>query len=190
MAVATIDLNTIDTSWTLFIDRDGVINHEKSDGYILNRQEFRFYDGVPEAMSVLAKCFGTILLVTNQRGIGRGLMTTSDLHDIHAYMQSELALKGGRLDKIYYCSDTESTSENRKPNPGMAWQAKADFLQIDFAKSIMIGNKLSDMQFGRNAGMQTIFVATTHPQTPFPHSAIDLRCNDLPHVALLLSSIS
>lgn len=183
--MAAIDFNNIDTTWTLFIDRDGVINHEKSDGYILNRQEFRFYEGVPEAMSVLAQRFGTILLVTNQRGIGRGLMTVADLNDIHAYMQSEIVLMGGRLDKIYFCSDTDSASENRKPNPGMAWQAKADFPQIDFTKSIMIGNKLSDMQFGRNAGMQTVFLATTHPKTPFPHPFIDLRCNNLTHLASL-----
>ena len=72
-------LPTIDTSWTLFIDRDGVINHEKKEDYILNWNEFNFYDGVKQAMEIFNKKFGIIVMVTNQRGIGKGLMTENDL---------------------------------------------------------------------------------------------------------------
>ncbi|WP_298412301.1 HAD hydrolase-like protein, partial [Hydrotalea sp.] len=67
----------------------------------------------------------------------------------------------------------------RKPAPGMAFQAKASNPEIDLAKSIMIGNKLTDMGFGKNAGMFTIFVATTNPETPFPHPLIDARFDNL-----------
>ncbi len=174
-----LDLKNIDKSWTLFLDRDGVINHEKKADYILNWQEFKFYDGVTEALHILNNIFGTIVMVTNQKGIGKKLMSVDDLTNIHNNMLQTVAAAGGRVDKIYYCSDLEDASPNRKPNPGMAYQAKADFASIDFSKSIMVGNKLSDMGFGRNAGIPTVFLATTNPETPFPHPDIDARFNSL-----------
>lgn len=171
---------SIDTAWTLFLDRDGVINHEKKDDYILYRSEFIFYDGIIEAISRLSSLFETIVIVTNQRGVGKGWMSEDDLKDIHAYMLAEIEAAGGHINKIYYCTDLDNNSPNRKPNPGMAHQAKADFPQINFSKSIMIGNKLSDMQFGRAAGMHTVFVATTNPETAYPHEAINFRFDSLP----------
>jgi HAD superfamily hydrolase (TIGR01662 family) len=106
-------------------------------------------------------------------------MSVDDLATIHQNMLQTIEAAGGRVDKIYYCSDLEDSSPNRKPNPGMAYQAKADFEKIDFSKSIMVGNKLSDMGFGRNAGIPTVFLATTNPETPFPHPSIDARFNSL-----------
>jgi histidinol-phosphate phosphatase family protein len=173
-----IDLK-IDKSWTLFIDRDGVVNHEKKGDYIRNWNEFKFYDGVTEATKILSEIFGTIIMVTNQRGIGKGLMTVEDLAKIHLNMKSEILAASGRLDKVYFCSSTDNTCYERKPNPGMAFQAQKDFPSIDFKKSIMIGNKLSDMEFGRNAGMYTIFVETTNPEVPSPHPFVDFRFKDL-----------
>ncbi|MDB5230604.1 MAG: family hydrolase [Chitinophagaceae bacterium] len=123
--------------------------------------------------------FGTIVMVTNQRGVGKGLMSEADLSGIHDFMVTEIIKAGGRLDRIYYSTGLDNTCEERKPNPGMAHLAKKDFPAIGFSKSIMVGNKLSDMEFGRNAGMFTVFVSTTHPETPFPHPAIDLRFADL-----------
>ncbi len=178
-----IDLNNIDKTWTLFIDRDGVINHEKKADYIRNWNEFKFYDGVLEALEILNEKFGVIVMVTNQKGVGKGLMTIEDLAEIHNNMISAIQLKNGRVDKIYYCSDLADDSVNRKPNPGMAFQAKRDFPSIDFSKSLMVGNKLSDMGFGRNAGIHTVFVATTNPETQYPHEAIDFRFKDLFHFA-------
>jgi histidinol-phosphate phosphatase family protein len=179
----------IDKSWTLFLDRDGVINHEKSDDYIRNVDEFRFYEGVLEAIPVLNRYFGQILLVTNQKGIGKGLMTTEDLKQIHGYMRTEMATYGGHIDKVYFAPDLENDSPNRKPNSGMAHQAKADFPAIDFSRSVMVGNKLSDMQFGRNVGMHTVFLATTHPETPFPHPLVDERFNSLQAFACHLQAL-
>ncbi|RYZ62009.1 MAG: histidinol phosphate phosphatase, partial [Chitinophagaceae bacterium] len=75
---------------------------------------------------------------------------------------------------------------NRKPNPGMAVQAKKDFPEIDFSKSIMVGNKPSDMRFGRAAGMYTVFLATTNPDQSYPHPDIDLRFNNLAEFAAAL----
>ena len=114
-------------------------------------------------------------------------MSVDDLDNIHTNMKSEIETHGGRVDKIYYCPDLDSHSINRKPNAGMALQAKKDFPAIDFKKSIIVGNKLSDMQFGRNAGMFTIFVATTNPETPYPHELIDARFNNLLHFAEALT---
>ncbi|MCU0336502.1 MAG: HAD family hydrolase [Sediminibacterium sp.] len=180
------DLPKIDNSWTLFLDRDGVINYEKKDDYIRNKNEFRFYEGVPEAIGSLSAVFGKVFIVTNQRGIGKGWMTEDDLIGIHQYMCQEIQFLGGRIDQIYYCTAISNDDPCRKPNPGMAFQAKKDFPSIDFSKSIMVGNKPSDMRFGRNAGMHTVYVATTHPDTPFPHPDIDGRWNSLPEFAKAL----
>ena len=130
-------------------------------------------------MKIFPQKFKTIIIITNQRGIGKGLMTEDDLTGIHEHMLSEIQSNGGRIDKIYYCISTEKTDFNRKPNPGMALLAKRDFPGIDFSKSIMVGNKLTDMLFGRNAGIFTVFTATTNPDIAFPHPDIDLRFNNL-----------
>lgn len=174
-----LDLKQIDPSWTLFLDRDGVINVDKEGDYIRNWGEFKFYDTTLEALSLLARHFKRILVVTNQKGVGRALMTVDDLEEIHTNMLRCVRENNGRIDKIYYCSDTDNDSPNRKPNPGMAFQAKEDFSDIDFAKSIIVGNRLSDMQFGRRAGMHTVFLVTTHPETPYPDEHIDLRFDHL-----------
>lgn len=172
-------LNQIDTSWTLFLDRDGVLNYEKKEDYIRNWGEFHFYEGVPAAIASLNPLFGRIVIATNQKGIGKKLMTAEDLQNIHAPMLQAITNVGGKIDQIYYCPDLADDSPNRKPQPGMAFQAKADFPEIDLAKSIMVGNRMSDMKFGRNAGMHTVFLATTHPDAPFPDPFIDLRFNHL-----------
>jgi histidinol-phosphate phosphatase family protein len=173
------NLNQINNSWTLFLDRDGVINVEKKDAYVLNPSEFIFLDGVFTALKMLSEIFGLILIVSNQRGVAKELMTLEDLHDVHAYMLGEISKQNGRIDKIYFCTDLDNTSPNRKPNPGMAFEAKKDFPQIDFSKSIMAGNKLSDMQFARNTGMHAVFIASTNPEIAFPHELIDARFNSL-----------
>jgi len=174
-----IDLKDIDKSWTLFIDRDGVINHEKKDDYIRKWDEFKFYDGVLEALKILNDKFGTIVMVTNQKGVGKGVMSLVDLTEIHENMLEIIQSNEGRVDKIFFCSDLQNDSFHRKPNPGMAFQAKGDFPSIEFNKSLMVGNKLSDMGFGRNAGIHTVFVATTNPEIEFPHPSIDFRFNNL-----------
>lgn len=176
----------IDKSWTLFLDRDGVINKEKKEDYILNTYEFYFFDGVTEALKILNDFFGTIVIVSNQRGVGKGKMSLSDLEDIHAYMMYDIKKHGGRIDKIYFCTDVDNASPDRKPNPGMAYQAKFDFPHIDFSKSIMVGNKPTDMLFGRNAEMHTVFIATTNPEVEFPNPLIDLRFDSLIDFALYI----
>jgi D-glycero-alpha-D-manno-heptose 1-phosphate guanylyltransferase len=170
-----LNLAAIDKSWSLFLDRDGVINEDKVGSYIFNAAEFHFLDGAPEFFKQLTEKFGHIIVVTNQRGVGRGLMTEQDLADIHLKMTTAINAVGGKIDGIYFAPAIINNDPARKPNPGMAFLAKADFPDIDLSKSIMVGNKHSDMLFGKNAGMYTVFVATTNPETPFPHPDIDLR---------------
>lgn len=175
----SLNLAAINPNWTLFLDRDGVINVEKKEDYIRNWEEFQFYDESLLALPILAQKFNRIVITTNQKGIGKGLMTHEDLLQIHSNMLNAIQKAGGRIDHIYYCADLDNDSPNRKPQPGMAFQAKAQFPQIQFNESIMVGNRTSDMQFGRNAGMHTVFLATTHPETPFPNESIDYRFDNL-----------
>ena len=154
---------TFDLSWTLFLDRDGVLNKEKPGDYIRSWEEFVFEEGVLEAMRALRPIFGRIIVVTNQRGVGKGLMTERDLEEIHFRMQSWIHAQGGRIDKIYACTDLELDSPYRKPNPGMAYAAKADFPEIELHRSVMVGNHLRDMEFGRRLGMYTVWIASTEP---------------------------
>ena len=179
-------LENISADWTLFLDRDGVINYEKQDHYILNWDEFEFYPGVVEAIPILDKKFERIIVISNQRGVGRKLMSLDDLLDIHRRMKLEIETNGGKIDKIYYCTAVESKNFCRKPNPGMALQAKKDLPSIDLSKSIVVGNKPSDMQFGRNAGMYTVYLKTTHPDQPLPHPDIDLAFDSLADFAKAL----
>ncbi|MEO7835593.1 MAG: HAD-IIIA family hydrolase [Ginsengibacter sp.] len=179
------DLKNINTSWTLFIDRDGVVNDEKHLDYIHTWDEFKFYKGVKEAFKIFNKKFGTIVMITNQRGVAKGLTKLEDLNLIHKNMLKEIEDADGRIDRIYFCTDMES--ENRKPNTGMGLQAIRDFPKIDVTKSIMIGNTLSDMKFGRNLGVTiNIFLPTTRKDVSLNHEDIDVSFNDLISVAKAL----
>jgi histidinol-phosphate phosphatase family protein len=178
-----LDLKLIDDSWTLFIDRDGVINYEKKGDYIHKWEEFRFYEDVKEALAIFAKKFKHIIVVTNQRGIGRKKTMPEDLEEIHNNMVAEIVLAGGRIDRVYFCPDIEDDSPNRKPNPGMGLQAVQDFAGIDLNKALVMGNKMSDMQFGRNLGINTIYLTTTHPDIDRTDSRIDLIAGSLLEIA-------
>jgi D-glycero-D-manno-heptose 1,7-bisphosphate phosphatase len=186
MEIITDKLKQIDSNWTLFLDRDGVINHEKHLGYINTWDEFTFYEGVKEAIKIFTPRFKHIVVVTNQKGVGKGITQLEDLYIIHQNMISEIETAGGRIDKIYFCPDLEETSTDRKPNPGMAFRARQDFPEIDFSRSIMVGNTLGDMQFGRNIGALTIFLPTTRPESEHTDERIDAVYTSLLHFAKAL----
>ena len=149
----------IDKSWTLFLDRDGVINVRLIDDYVKNINEFEFLPGVLEALKIFAEKFGRIIIVTNQQGVGKGLMTLQDVDEVHDFMKKEIDNQKGRIDAIYVCPQLKSDPNNfRKPSPRMAYMAQHDFPEIDFEKSVMIGDSNSDIEFGKNAGMYTILI--------------------------------
>ena len=181
------NFRNIDKTWTLFLDRDGVINVEKHEDYIHTWEEFVFYPGVKEALKIFTQKFGRIFIITNQRGVAKGLTKLEDLEIIHKNMIKEFAKVGGKIDKIYYSIDFNDESESRKPNPGMGLQAKKDFPEIDFSKSIMIGNTLSDMKFGRNLKVAAnIFLPTTSKEVDLKDRDIDFVFKDLISVATAL----
>lgn len=172
-------LPEVNKDWSLFLDRDGVINIEKEDDYVRNSSEFRFCFSAPEAIGELSELFGRIFIVTNQRGVSKGLMTEDDLMEIHEGMLREIRQAGGAIDRIYYCIDMDSASPNRKPNPGMGLQAARDFPAVDFNKSMMVGNAMSDMEFGKNLQMFTVFIPSGKPMLTLPNNLIDAVFPDL-----------
>lgn len=187
------DLSTIlppsgpDRSWTLFIDRDGVINQKRDNDYVKHWGEFIFIPGAIEALAVLSQRFGKMIVVTNQRGIGRGLMSEEDLSDIHSRMLDQLHDADVRIDKIYHAPHLAENDIRgwRKPKDGMARQAVLDFPEIDLAKSIVIGDSLTDMMFGRNAGMLTAWISDR--KTVPPDDLVDLMLSGLSEFAAWLS---
>ena len=140
----------------LLLDRDGVINVLRPNDYVKNIAEFVFCDGALEALRRLNPCFRRIVIVTNQRGVGRGLMTEADLAEIHDWMLARIREAGGRIDRIYVCTALDPADPRRKPNPGMAREVRADFPDIDFARSILVGDSASDLEFARRAGIPAV----------------------------------
>jgi histidinol-phosphate phosphatase family protein len=145
---------------TLFLDRDGVINRRLIDDYVKTPSEFIFEDGALEAIAKLSKCFERIVVVTNQQGVGKKMMSEKTLHDIHEHMKNEVKQAGGRIDAVYFCPDlSHSKSLFRKPNVGMGLLAKREFPKIKFKQSVMVGDTISDMKFGKKLGMKTVFIS-------------------------------
>ena len=153
-------LTNINTEWSLFLDRDGVINERIPGDYVKNCAELVLLPGVVEAVKIFSELFGHIFVVTNQQGIGKGLMSEAELTVVHNFMTAEIEKGGGRIDKIYYSPYLESARHSmRKPAPGMALQAKNDFPAIRFNHAVMAGDSISDMLFGKNVGMTTVFIS-------------------------------
>jgi D-glycero-D-manno-heptose 1,7-bisphosphate phosphatase len=127
--------------------------------YVQSWDEFEFLPGVLEAIPVLNKIFARTVVVTNQRGIGLGLMSLEELEKIHQRLISEVASKDGHIDKIYFCDKQMDEKPNcRKPEPFMALQAQKDFPEIDFTSSFMVGDQASDILFGASLGMTTVWI--------------------------------
>ncbi len=177
----------IDKTWTLFLDRDGVINKKLDHDYVKHSTEFEFIDGVFNALRLLDGIFGTIVIVTNQQCIGKKIIYPEDLELIHKNMMYEINYMKGRIDKIYHSPYLATENHpTRKPSIGMAVQAKQDFPNIDFSKSIIVGDSLSDMEFGRNANMKTVYIADTVKQD----DRIDYHFKSLIYFAHTLSTIT
>jgi D-glycero-D-manno-heptose 1,7-bisphosphate phosphatase len=144
---------------TVFLDRDGVINRKMPEGqYVTNWGKFELLPGVPKAIAALNQNGLRVIVVTNQRGISLGLYTTTDVESIHAQLQRQLAESGAKVDGFYFCPHDKRECNCRKPLPGMFEQAQADFPEISASSSVIIGDSLSDIEFGSNLGLKTIFI--------------------------------
>ncbi|MEM6965776.1 MAG: HAD family hydrolase [Bacteroidota bacterium] len=152
-------------NWTLFLDRDGVINKRLPNRYVESWDQFEFTYRCLEAIKIFKDFFQTIVVVTNQQGIGKGIMTKVQLETLHKKMLHTINTHGGFIHKVYYCPDLKANNPPcRKPNTGMGWQAQRDFPTIDFQKSIMVGDSFSDMEFGWQLGMKTVFIEGKHEE--------------------------
>ncbi len=182
----------VDSSWSLFLDRDGVINTRLIDDYVKKWEEFEFIPDAQVSIGRLRTIFKYIFVVTNQQGIGKGLMSEADLAEIHQNMLAELTLHNPTshpiIDKIYYCPALKSSNDAcRKPNIGMALQAQKEFPIVNFKKSLIIGDSISDMEFGKNAGMLTVFFGET-AITKENMEKIDFQCANWREVMELILS--
>ena len=154
----------IDASWTLFLDRDGVINQRIMGGYVQSVDQFNFIEGVPESIAKFSSLFSSIFVITNQQGIGKRIMTERNLLDIHSYMIVELKKMNGIITKCYYAPELKSDQNStRKPGTKMGLQAQKEYPEINFSKSIMVGDTDSDILFGKNLGMKTVRIKTEEP---------------------------
>ena len=154
----------IDATWTLFLDRDGVINERVFGGYITKPEEFAFLPDVEASIAGLSKKFNRLIVVTNQQGVGKGLMTERNVLEIHSYMCDQIHRAGGKIDKCYFAPNLKGAEDDlRKPNPEMANMAKMEYPEIDFKHSIMVGDTDSDILFGKNVDMFTVRIKTAEP---------------------------
>jgi len=181
---------------TVFLDRDGVINEKMPEGrYVASWSDFHLLPGVPEAIARLNRAGLRVIVVSNQRGIALGYYTCAAVNGIHERLQGLLKSRGAQIDAFYYCPHDKNACTCRKPNPGLFEQAAARFGEIEAASSVMIGDSLSDVEFGRRLGMRTVFLEGS-PDRRKPGGAkasalADLRCQSLPDaVEALLTSRS
>lgn len=145
---------------TFFLDRDGVINRRIPDDYVCSWSQFEFLPQVKEALRRFTKAGVRLIIITNQRGIALGRMTEDHLAALHQQMLRELEAEGAQISAIYHCPHDKGQCECRKPGIDLFRRAKRDFPEIDFAKSVMIGDSPSDMEAGVRAGCRTFFITT------------------------------
>ncbi|BCD62727.1 D-glycero-D-manno-heptose 1,7-bisphosphate phosphatase [Nitratiruptor sp. YY08-26] len=135
----------------LFLDRDGVINEDT--GYVGKIENFHFIDGVFEALKKAQKRGFLLIVITNQSGIGRGYYTLQDFQELSNYMVEELRKRGIEITDIFFCPHApEENCSCRKPKPAMILEA-AKKHNIDLQRSFMVGDKQSDIEAARNAGV-------------------------------------
>lgn len=144
---------------TVILDRDGVINFDSPD-YIKSPEEWFPIPGSIEAIAQLSQAGFTVVLATNQSGLGRGLYTLETLHQIHQKMRDAVAALGGEITKIYFCPHTPADHcDCRKPKPGMLLQIQSDF-QLKNTDMIFIGDSVKDYEAAQAVGCEFILVKT------------------------------
>lgn len=158
----------------VFIDRDGTISEEV--GYINHPSRFHVFPYAAAAIKYLNEHGWLAIVVTNQAGVARGYFSEAMIQTVHADMTQELERGGARLDAIYYCAHHPSIGEPpyrvdcdcRKPKPGLISRAADDF-EIDLAQSWMVGDRYSDVELARNAGLKSMFVMSGYGRGEWEH---------------------
>jgi D-glycero-D-manno-heptose 1,7-bisphosphate phosphatase len=175
----------------VFLDRDGVLIRNR-DEYVRTWEDVTLY---PEAIDALSRAGGypyRFVIVTNQSGIGRGLMSMEAVAGINARIVREIEHKGGRIDGVFVCPHTpEDGCSCRKPKPGLLLEAAAS-LDLDLPRSVLIGDALSDIQAGRAAGVGRSWILLAgrgEAQLRLPEAAELLPIPTFGNLALALDSL-
>ncbi len=164
----------------IFLDRDGTINVEKD--YLHKIEDFQFETGVLEGLKLFKELGYIVIVVTNQSGIARGYYTEEDLNKLNEYMCEKVKEYGGEIAKCYYCPHHEKKGigkykvncQCRKPEPGMLNQGIQEY-NIDIKNSYMVGDKISDIEAGKNVGLTPILVKTGYGEKTLEKESVDCK---------------
>ena len=133
--------------WTLFLDRDGVVNRRNPDGYIRTWGEFEYLPDALGALVSLSSAVPRMVILTNQQGVGKGIMSAMEVELIHRHLADDIAAGGGSIDAIKMCPHLASERCScRKPEPGMALQWLAEHPETDASLSVMVGDSPTDIE--------------------------------------------
>jgi D-glycero-D-manno-heptose 1,7-bisphosphate phosphatase len=160
----------------LFLDRDGVINVDHT--YVYKREHFQFIEGIFDICRFAKQKGYLLFVITNQAGIGRGFYTEEDFHQLTDWMNNEFRAKGVIIDKVFFCpfhpehgiGRYKVESPDRKPGPGMILRALEEY-SIDPARSVLVGDKESDIQAGKAAGVSRTLLYLPSSEDPIPRTA-------------------
>lgn len=167
----------------VFFDRDGIVNPCPGEGYVEKPEDFSIQPEFITSLRIVKKSGFMAVIITNQRGVGKGVYSDETLQKIHNKMTDELGEVGLFLDGVYACTTADPDSPLRKPKPGLILAAVED-LKIDIHKSWMVGDRETDVQAGQAAGCRTVLV-TKNPQ----QTVADVVCKGVEQLALLLPAL-
>jgi len=176
---------------TVFLDRDGVVNEKMPEGrYVTCPSEFQVLPGVVEAIRLLNEARLRVVVISNQRGVALGLYTAEDVRAVHAEFQCMLEAFGAHVDGFYFCPHDKGQCTCRKPLPGLFKQAVADFPGIAGPQSVMIGDSLSDIEFGRRLRMSTVFIdGDPQRRKPGAEAAIEMAGLHFPSLYVAVTDL-
>jgi D-glycero-D-manno-heptose 1,7-bisphosphate phosphatase len=175
----------------IFLDRDGVVNEKMPEGsYVCTWSDFHLLPGVPEAIARLNQAGLRVIVVSNQRGIALGKYSAAEVEAIHSQFQQMLRTRGAHVDAFYFCPHDKRQCSCRKPLPGLFEQAQREFPEINADESVMVGDSLSDIEFGRRLGMKTVFIdGKADRQKPGARLAAELADQRFPSLCEAVRSL-
>lgn len=152
---------------TAFIDRDGVINRKPPEGnYVLDPADLELLPGAPDAIARLSRAGLRTVIVTNQQGVGKGMLAIERVAEINSLVAQAVAAEGGRLDQVLVCPHLEGTCECRKPRVGLFVEARRRDPAINFELSAVIGDSASDMEAAATIGARGIRICDAPGRGP------------------------
>lgn len=166
----------------IFFDRDGIVNIRPVGDYIKSIEEFRLLPDFLDFFAKIKQKGYLAILISNQQGVGKGIMSEDDLAFLDEYMQNEISIRlGTNFDDTYYCTAlAEEKSPRRKPEPGMLLEA-IEYWNIDPAQSWMVGDSPNDIIAGQKAGVKTILVTSEEPSEEVKP---DIICKNLSEIEI------